>query len=70
MKKYNHDSYGSGGKETLGETECQMPKQNTRKNLNLRAGPQDYPTSDTGRGYTGGEYFGPGMGKDNMKIRR
>jgi hypothetical protein len=70
MKEGTHELPGSGGKHKLGETESQMPHRNSRKNLNGTAGSQDNPSSDTGRGYTDADYFGPGMGKDNMKIKK
>lgn len=71
MKENNpHKLPASGGKHELGESECQMPTQNTRSNLNEMAGKHDHPTGDIERGYTGGETIGPGMGGDNMKIKK
>ena len=70
MKDGPHDLPNSGGKHKLGEKESQMPHRNMRGPLNGSAGSHDNPTKDTTRGYTEGNFFGPGIGPDNMKINK
>lgn len=60
----------SGGKSKLGETECQMPKHNSRKSLNLMAGQHSTASGDAARGYTGGEQIGGGSDRHDLKLRR
>lgn len=67
MKDYGKNS--SGGKARLGETECQMPKQNAREN-NLMAGKRKNASmSVVEQGYTGGEKIGGGEVRHDLKLR-
>jgi hypothetical protein len=59
----------SGGKHTLGESESQMPKGNSRKANNLMAGQHSTASGDAALGYTDGSKIDGGSSRRDMKLR-